>query len=177
MVPVTFGTQEIVTFRAPGGRKFRFVVMITDVDELYCAIHDVPCCVMCIRDDHRHCQELRPILEVTQNAKSSTAIVHIERDLENIDAAFEKMKSDITNNITEIDRQKRKFLSDISDMRKSFNDHLDKIEKQTVEEMVSVEQNLQVQLKTSTTLVISFTPMKVWRSVAYFFTLFTCCRI
>ena len=102
---------------------------------------------MCIRDDHRHCQDLRPILEVTQNAKSSTAIVHIERDLEDIDAAFEKIQSDITNNITEIDQQKRKFLSDISDMRKSFNDHLDKIEKQTVEEMVSVEQNLQVQLK------------------------------
>jgi hypothetical protein len=37
--------------------------------------------------------------------------------------------------------------SNLSDMRKSFNDHLDKIEKQTVEEMVSVEQNLQVQLK------------------------------
>jgi secreted Zn-dependent insulinase-like peptidase len=32
-------------------------------------------------------------------------------------------------------------------MRKSFNDHLDKIQKQTVEEMVAVEQNLQVQLK------------------------------
>jgi polyhydroxyalkanoate synthesis regulator phasin len=32
-------------------------------------------------------------------------------------------------------------------MRKSFNDHLDKIQKQTVEEMVSVEQNLQEQLK------------------------------
>jgi predicted PurR-regulated permease PerM len=57
------------------------------------------------------------------------------------------MKSDITNNITEIDEQKRKILSDISNMRKSFNDHLDKIEKQTVEEMVAVEQNLQVQLK------------------------------
>jgi hypothetical protein len=57
---------------------------------------------MCIRDDHRHCQELRPILEVTKNAKSSTVIVHIERDLEDIDAAFEKMKSDITNNISEI---------------------------------------------------------------------------
>ena len=32
-------------------------------------------------------------------------------------------------------------------MRKSLNHHLDKIEKQTVEEMVSEEQNLQVQLK------------------------------
>jgi hypothetical protein len=32
-------------------------------------------------------------------------------------------------------------------MRKSLNDHLDEIEKQTVEEMVSVEQNLQVELK------------------------------
>jgi hypothetical protein len=30
-------------------------------------------------------------------------------------------------------------------MRKSLNDHLDEIEKQTVEEMVSVEQNLQVE--------------------------------
>jgi hypothetical protein len=82
--------------------------------------------------------------QVTENAKSSTAIVHIERDLKYIDAAFEKMKSDITNNISEVDKQKRKFLSDISDICKSLNDHLDKIEIQTVEEMVSVEQNLQV---------------------------------
>jgi hypothetical protein len=58
---------------------------------------------MCTRDDHRHCQELRPILDVTENAMSLTAIVHIERDLKYIDAAFEKMKSDITNNITDID--------------------------------------------------------------------------
>jgi outer membrane protein assembly factor BamB len=102
---------------------------------------------MCTRDDHHHCQELRPILEVTENAKSSTAIVHIERDLKYIDAAFEKMKSDITNNISDIDKKKKKCLSDISDMRKSLNDHLDKIEKQTVEEMVLAEQNLQVELK------------------------------
>jgi hypothetical protein len=31
MVPVTVGTQKILTFPAPGGRQFRFVVMITDV--------------------------------------------------------------------------------------------------------------------------------------------------
>jgi hypothetical protein len=42
-------------------------------------------------------------------------------------AAFEKMKSDITNNISDIDQQKRNCLSDISDMRKSLNDHLDKM--------------------------------------------------
>ena len=58
--------------------------------ELYCSMHDVLCCVMCIRDDHRHCQELRSILEVAENAKASTAIAHIERGLEDIDAAFEK---------------------------------------------------------------------------------------
>ncbi len=115
--------------------------------ELYCSIHDVPCCVMCIRDDHRHCQPMRSILEVTENAKSSTAIAQIERDLKYIDAAFEKIKSDITNNISDIDKQKRNFVSDISDMRKFLNGHLDKIEKQTVEEMVSKEQHLQVKLK------------------------------
>jgi hypothetical protein len=96
---------------------------------------------MCIRDEHSHCQLMRPILEVAENAKSSTAIAQIERDLKYIDAAFEKMKSDITNNISDIDKQKRKCLSDISTMRKLLNDHLDTIEKQTVEEMVSKEQN------------------------------------
>jgi hypothetical protein len=90
---------------------------------------------------------MRPILEVSENAKSSTAIVHIERDLKDIDAAFAKMKSDITNNISDIDKQKRKLLSDIADMRKLLNEHLDKIEKQIVAKMVSEEQNLQVQLK------------------------------
>ena len=38
-------------------------------------------------------------------------------------------------------------MSDISHMRKSLNDHLDQIEKQTVEEMVSAEKKLQVELK------------------------------
>jgi hypothetical protein len=84
---------------------------------------------------------MRPIFEVTENAKSSTAIAQIERILKYIDAAFEKMKSDITNNISDIDKQKRKCLSDISTMRKLLNDHLNTIEKQTVEEMVSKEQN------------------------------------
>jgi hypothetical protein len=62
---------------------------------------------MCTRDDHRHCQELCPILEVTKNAKSSTAIAHIERDLEDIDGTFEKIKSDIKKNISDIDKKKR----------------------------------------------------------------------
>jgi hypothetical protein len=86
MVPVAVGTQELLTFCTPGGRQFIFIVMITDVAIL----------------DHSHCQPMRPILEVTENAKSSTAIAHIERDLKYIDAAFEKMKSDITNNISDI---------------------------------------------------------------------------
>jgi phage-related minor tail protein len=51
------------------------------------------------------------------------AIVHIERDLKDIDAAFEKIKSDITNNISDIDKQKRQFSSDISDMVSSFGFH------------------------------------------------------
>jgi hypothetical protein len=58
---------------------------------------------MCTRDDYGHCQELRPILEVTENIKSSTAISHIERYLKDIDCTFEKIKSDITNNISAIE--------------------------------------------------------------------------
>jgi hypothetical protein len=65
----------------------------------------------------------------TENIKSSTAIWHIERDLKDIDCTFEKIKSDITNNISAIDKQKRQFLRDISDMRKLLSDRLDKIEK------------------------------------------------
>ena len=31
--------------------------------ELYCSIHGDPCCVICIKNDHRYCQELCAILE------------------------------------------------------------------------------------------------------------------
>jgi hypothetical protein len=102
---------------------------------------------MCIRDNHRHCKELRPIHEVTENAKSSTAIAHIERYLKAIDGNFEKIKSNIKKNISSLHKKKKKCLSNISDMRKSLNAHLDKIEKQTVEEMQSAEHRLQGQLK------------------------------
>jgi hypothetical protein len=65
--------------------------MITDVATLCCC-----CCHVNVSE-----KELRPIFEVTENAKSSPAIVHIERDLKYIDDAIEKIKSDITNNISE----------------------------------------------------------------------------
>jgi hypothetical protein len=47
------------------------------------------------------------------------------------------------NNISDIDKQKRKFSSDISELCKLLNADLDKIEKQKVEEMVSEEQHVQ----------------------------------
>ena len=115
--------------------------------EFYCTVHGAPCCVMCIRNAHRHCKELRPIHEVTEHAKSSKAIAHIERNLKAIDGTFEKIKSNIKKNISNLLKKKKKFLSDISDMRKSLNEHLDKIEKQTVEEVHSAEQSLKGQLK------------------------------
>ena len=115
--------------------------------EFYCTVHGAPCCVMCTRNAHRHCKELRPIHEVTEHAKSSKAIAHIERNLKAIDGTFEKIKSNIKKNISNLLKKKKKFLSDISDMRKSLNEHLDKIEKQTVEEVHSAEQSLKGQLK------------------------------
>jgi hypothetical protein len=79
--------------------------------ELYCAIHDIACCGMCIRDGHRHCEELLPIHEVTENAKSSTAIAHIERDLKAIDGTFGKIKSNIKKDIFSLHKKKKKFCS------------------------------------------------------------------
>jgi hypothetical protein len=48
----------------------------------------------------------------------------------------------LTFHISDIDKQKRKFSSDISEMCKLLNADLDKIEKQKVEEMVSEEQHV-----------------------------------
>jgi hypothetical protein len=93
--------------------------------EFYCSFHFDPCCVMWIRDEHRHCKEWHTIREVTENAKSSTTIAHIERDLKAIDGTFEKIKSNIKKNISNLHKKKKKCLSDISDMRKSLNEHLE----------------------------------------------------
>ncbi|XP_071162051.1 tripartite motif-containing protein 2-like [Mytilus edulis] len=96
--------------------------------ELYCSCHACPCCVQCVTDKHKMCQEMKPLSDILQQVKSSASVQLFETDLkdvkENIDTAIKYLQTRITTT----DTQNTKAIEKIRYMRKSIDDYLNKLE-------------------------------------------------
>ncbi|CAC5391116.1 unnamed protein product [Mytilus coruscus] len=96
--------------------------------ELHCSFHACPCCVQCITDKHKKCQDLKPLSDILQQVKSSASVQIFEKDLkdvkENLDTAIKYLKIRIST----INTEKSKAVEEIGYIRKSINDYLDKLE-------------------------------------------------
>ncbi|VDI48093.1 Hypothetical predicted protein [Mytilus galloprovincialis] len=47
--------------------------------ELYCSYHVCPCCVQCVTDKHKKCQEMKTLSGVLQQVKSSASVQLLEK--------------------------------------------------------------------------------------------------
>ncbi|CAC5391109.1 unnamed protein product [Mytilus coruscus] len=93
--------------------------------ELYCSFHACPCCVQCLTDKHKICQDMKPLSDIVQQVKSSASVQLFEKDLkdvkENLDTAIKYLKTRISTST--INTQKTKSVGEIRYMRKSINDY------------------------------------------------------
>ncbi|CAG2230092.1 unnamed protein product [Mytilus edulis] len=106
--------------------------------ELYCSFHACPCCVQCVTDKHKMCQEMKPLSDILQQVKSSASVQLFEKDLkdvkENIDTAILYLKTRITTT----DTQNTKAIEKIRYMRrKSIDDYLNKLEQDLLNDLES----------------------------------------
>ncbi|XP_071165938.1 uncharacterized protein [Mytilus edulis] len=105
--------------------------------ELYCSFHACPCCVQCVTDKHKMCQEMKPLSDILQQVKSSASVHLFEKDLkdvkENIDTAILYLKTRITTT----DTQNTKAIEKIRYMRKSIDDYLNKLEQDLLNDLES----------------------------------------
>ncbi|XP_063426124.1 uncharacterized protein LOC134709932 [Mytilus trossulus] len=116
--------------------------------ELYCAFHACPCCVQCITDKHKKCQEMKPLSDIIQQVKSSASVQLFEKDLkdvkENLDTAVKYLKTRIST----INTQKTKAVEEIRYMRKSISDYLDKLEQDILDDLESKHSQLKSNMAT-----------------------------
>ncbi|XP_071160536.1 tripartite motif-containing protein 2-like [Mytilus edulis] len=116
--------------------------------ELYCSFHACPCCVQCVTDKHKMCQEMKPLSDILQSVKSSASVQLFEKDLkivkENIDTAIKYLQTRITTT----DNQKTKAIEKIRYMRKSIDDYLNKLEQDLLNDLESKHLKLRFNMAT-----------------------------
>ncbi|VDI61546.1 Hypothetical predicted protein [Mytilus galloprovincialis] len=117
--------------------------------ELYCSFHACPCCVQCVTDKHKKCQDMKPLSDIIKQFKSSASVENIETDLndvkENLIKSVKYLKTRIsTNNI-----QKTKAVEEIRYMRKSIDKYLNQLEQTLLDELESKYSKLQSNMNTS----------------------------
>ncbi|CAG2254039.1 unnamed protein product [Mytilus edulis] len=110
--------------------------------ELYCTFHACPCCVQCVTDKHKKCQDMKPLSDILQQVKSSASVQLFEKDLmnvrENLDTAIKYLKTRIST----INTQKTKAVEEIQYMRKSISDYFNKLEQSILNDLESKHSKL-----------------------------------
>ncbi|XP_063411933.1 uncharacterized protein LOC134694801 [Mytilus trossulus] len=116
--------------------------------ELYCSFHACPCCVTCITDKHKKCQEMKPLSDIIKKVKSSASVQLFEKDLREVKENLEEIIKHLTRRINTSTIQKTKAAEQIRSMRKSIDDFLDKLEQEILDDLDSKQSKLKSQMNT-----------------------------
>ncbi|CAC5358182.1 unnamed protein product [Mytilus coruscus] len=116
--------------------------------ELYCSFHDCPCCVTCITDQHKKCQEMKPLSDILMQVKSSASVQLFEKDLKNVKENFEEIIKYLNSRINTSNSQKTIAAEQIRSMRKSIDDFLNKLEQEILDDLESKQTQLKSKMDT-----------------------------
>ncbi|CAG2235047.1 unnamed protein product [Mytilus edulis] len=63
--------------------------------DFYCKFHDDPCCVKCIKDNHKDCRDLDTLVEVLRDIKTSARVSNLDKELNILLENFETQRRSI----------------------------------------------------------------------------------
>ncbi|XP_063416328.1 nuclear factor 7, ovary-like [Mytilus trossulus] len=105
--------------------------------ELYCSVHSCPCCIQCIADKHKKCQEMKPLADFLKDVKSSAAIPLLRNDLKELKECFEEAIKHLRYKINTINIHREKGIEYVRSIRKLLDDHFDKLERKIIDDLES----------------------------------------
>ncbi|XP_052080359.1 uncharacterized protein LOC127718395 [Mytilus californianus] len=103
----------------------------------YCVEHALPFCFKCIKE-HQKCNVI-PLDEITNNAKTSGQLQDLETRLMDLLQNIDRIKKDRKANLGNIEERKEQHLADIRQIRNHINRHLDKLEKEMIQDLEKKE--------------------------------------
>ncbi|XP_071169534.1 uncharacterized protein [Mytilus edulis] len=105
----------------------------------YCPNHDIPCCPFCISTSHSECKGLQVLEEVVKTSELSSHFEDMKLTLRDLENNIDRIKIDREEHLKSIQEQRNKFQSEIKHVRQQINSHLDKLERQALENLKSTE--------------------------------------
>ncbi|XP_052064014.1 uncharacterized protein LOC127704155 [Mytilus californianus] len=99
---------------------------------IYCKKHECPCCSSCIVENHSECRDLAKLADIVQNIKTSNAFYEIEHSLTELAENIKTIRQNRQNNLKTLSEKKMKILQEIKETRNRINNHLDKIQDDTI---------------------------------------------
>ncbi|XP_060605730.1 uncharacterized protein LOC132758192 [Ruditapes philippinarum] len=130
---VKSGTSKAMP-RAPAERCDRHSHKHID---MYCQNHDNVGCSTCMAVDHRLCKDTFYIPEFIQNNTYQVESRDIQTKLKEIAKTLEKQADRFKQDKQRLLKRKAEILADIRKFRQEINDHLDKLEKSSIDEIES----------------------------------------
>ncbi|XP_063437994.1 E3 ubiquitin/ISG15 ligase TRIM25-like isoform X1 [Mytilus trossulus] len=115
--------------------------------EYFCDRHGKPCCIICIKDRHKECRDLKQISDLIKDSKSSNECITIERGLKNVLQTIDRVRKDRTDNILTLDDQATRYQNELREMKRAINDHLDRMESQFLDEMATKQREMKSRIQ------------------------------
>ncbi|XP_071135999.1 E3 ubiquitin-protein ligase TRIM56-like [Mytilus edulis] len=117
--------------------------------DLYCPTHDEPVCSLCISKNHRECKDMVSIDDVAKNVISSTSYSNLQRDISNLEDNLAKVRTKRKQNLTNLENQESSIQASVKEMRRKFNEHLDKLEIDFLQQLGETAESCKTNIKTS----------------------------
>ena len=67
--------------------------------DLFCPVHNRPCCIRCVLTSHKTCTGLAPIKDFIPNVKSSPAMLDLEQTLKDLGSFVKRLTDNKEENI------------------------------------------------------------------------------
>ena len=109
---------------------------------LYCKEHERPCCRICILEDHKDCKEVTVLENIIKNVKTSNMFNEIEQLIDELIKTISKIRQNRETNASAVKEQKILVESEIRELRRKIDNHLDKLQESLMMELTEAEEQL-----------------------------------
>lgn len=106
-----------------------------DKFDWYCTKHAAPCCGKCLKVNHENCLDIKPIREIDQNIKSSSAFSEIESRCTHLRDVYKTMEDEKIQHIQKVDSEATTILDLIQYRRLDIIRHLDNLEQKLMDDV------------------------------------------
>ncbi|CAC5374122.1 unnamed protein product [Mytilus coruscus] len=86
--------------------------------ELYCSSHACPCCVQCITDNHKKCQQMKSLSDILKEVKSPASVQLFEKNMKDVKTKLDNAIQYLKTRISTTNIQKTKAIEEIRSMKK-----------------------------------------------------------